>query len=130
MAKGIKSILVVDDEEIVRGMLSDIFSDAGYKVEAAASAEEAMELMVQDPCRVVFSDLKLPGMNGTELCRKIREEWPMVIVFAVTGYASLFELSDCREAGFEDYFTKPVDRKLVLEAAAQAFKKMERWTKR
>jgi CheY-like chemotaxis protein len=72
----------------------------------------------------------MPEMDGTEVCEKIREGWPMAIPFAVTGYSSLFELSDCREAGFEDYFMKPVNRRYLLEAAENAFNKLERWMKK
>jgi DNA-binding response OmpR family regulator len=73
---------------------------------------------------------KLPGMNGLELCREVRRQWPWAICIAVTGYASLFELVDCREAGFEDYFVKPVVLQELLEAAELACKKVERWKRR
>lgn len=53
----------------------------------------------------------------------------MAIPYAVTGYASSFEIHDCREAGFEDCFTKPVNLSVLLEAADHAFKKLERWKK-
>ena len=79
---------------------------------------------------VLFLDLNLPGMNGVDLCREIRKQYPMSIAYAVTGYASLFELSDCRDAGFEDYFTKPASLSDLLEAAEHAFKKLARWRKR
>ena len=54
----------------------------------------------------------------------------MAIMFAVTGYSSLFELSGCREVGYEDYFRKPVDRKLVVKAVDYAFGRLERWMKK
>jgi CheY-like chemotaxis protein len=82
------------------------------------------------PCWVVFSDLRMPGTDGLELCRTIRREWPMTTLFATTGFATLFELADCREAGFEDYFLKPLDRPLVLAAAKHAFERMARWTRK
>jgi len=74
--------------------------------------------------------LRCPGMNGVDLCREIRKQYPMAIPYAVTGYASLFELTDCRDAGFEDYFTKPASLSDLLDAAAHAFKKLARWKKR
>jgi DNA-binding response OmpR family regulator len=76
---------------------------------------------------VVFSDLNLPGMNGVELCSKITARQSLVTAFAVTGYSSLFELSECREAGFEDYFVKPVDLEDLVAAADSAFRRLERW---
>ena len=125
-----KKILVVDDEQMIREMFAEVLGRAGYAVQTAESAEEALEIMRKTPYWVLFLDLNLPGMNGVDLCRQIRKDWPMTIAYAVTGYASLFDLSDCRDAGFEDYFTKPVALSLLLQAAEHAFKKLERWKKR
>ena len=123
-------ILVVDDEKQIRDMYSQAFTRAGYEVTTAESAEEALEIFKREQFWVLFLDLNLPGMNGVDLCREIRKQYPMSIAYAVTGYASLFELSDCRDAGFEDYFTKPASLSDLLEAAEHAFKKLARWKKR
>ena len=125
-----KRILLVDDEKQIRDMYSLAFTRAGYGVTTAESAEEALEIVKKEPFWVLFLDLNLPGMNGVDLCREIRKQYPMAIPYAVTGYASLFELSDCRDAGFEDYFTKPASLSDLLEAAEHAFKKLARWKKR
>jgi CheY-like chemotaxis protein len=125
-----RKILVVDDEEQIREVFRQAFSKAGYIAQTAESAEEAIEVMGKSPAWILFLDLNLPGMNGVELCRQIRKDWPMAIPYAVTGYASLFELSDCRDAGFEDYFTKPVNLSDLLDAAEHAFKKLDRWKRR
>lgn len=124
-----RKILVVDDEKMIRDMYSQAFAKAGYEVTTAESAEEALEIFEKERFWVLFLDLNLPGMNGVDLCREIRKQYPMAIPYAVTGYASLFELSDCRDAGFEDYFTKPVSLSDLLEAAERAFKKLARWKK-
>jgi CheY-like chemotaxis protein len=125
-----KRILLVDDEKQIREMYSLAFTRAGYGATTAESAEEALEIMKKEPFWVLFLDLNLPGMNGVDLCREIKKHYPMAIPYAVTGYASLFELTDCRDAGFEDYFTKPASLSDLLEAAAHAFKKLARWKKR
>ena len=125
-----KRILVVDDEKQIRDLYSQAFTRAGYEVTTAESAEDALEIFKKEQFWVLFLDLNLPGMNGVDLCREIRKQYPMAIAYAVTGYASLFELSDCRDAGFEDYFTKPASLSDLLEAAEHAFKKLARWKKR
>jgi CheY-like chemotaxis protein len=122
-----KRILVVDDEAPIREMMAMFFTRAGYSVQTAQNAEEALALMKAYKYPVFFLDLNLPGMNGIELCRVIREDNPLNIVYAVTGYGTDFEVSECRKAGFEDYFTKPVELKVLLRAAEQAFHKLERW---
>jgi DNA-binding response OmpR family regulator len=125
-----EKVLVVDDEVLIRNMLEKAFSRAGYAVRCAESAEQALEILKDETYQTMFLDLKLPGMNGIELCMRIRKDFPMALIYAITGYASLFELADCREAGFDDYFTKPFDLGVVLKAAQDAFEKMERWKKR
>ncbi len=62
-----------------------------------------------------------------ELCARIRKTLPMAIIHAITGYASLFELSECREAGFDDYFIKPISLKSLRQVTKDAFIKLERW---
>ena len=106
------------------------FEKAGYEVTAADNAEGALKEMRRRSYPVIISDLNMPGMDGVELCRKIREDWPMTMIIAVTGYASLFELADCRDAGFEDYFIKPVRLKELIAEVEQCFVKHERWRQR
>ena len=122
-----KHILLVDDEVAVLKMMTRAFTRAGYEVETAESAEKAMELIKTYKYMVFFLDLNLPGTNGIDLCRRIRKDNPLTILYAVTGFATTFEVFDCRQAGFEDYFTKPVELKKLLEAAEQAFQKLARW---
>lgn len=125
-----KNILIVDDEKFIRDMLEQAFSKEGYIIRSAESAEEALEILKDEKFQVMFLDLNLPKMNGVELCKQIRKDIPIGIIYAVTGYASLFELADCREAGFDDYFTKPVKLEMLFRAAQDAFEKIDRWKKR
>ena len=122
-----KKILVVDDEEVICSMLEQAFGKAGYIVRTAESAEKAMEFLREDSIMVMYLDLNLPGMDGVELCKKLRIQNPLSIMHALTGYVDLFGLLDCRLAGFDDFFTKPVSIELLLESAKEAFKKLERW---
>jgi CheY-like chemotaxis protein len=122
-----RRVLVVDDESPIREMMRWGFTNAGYEVQTAESSEEALELIKTYKYLVFFLDLNLPGMNGIELCRRIRKDNPLTILYAVTGYATTFEVFDCREAGFEDYFTKPAEMKTLFQAAEQAFQKLARW---
>ena len=125
-----KKILVVDDEISIVNLLKLTFLRAGYDVRSALNGEDALALLQNEKIHVMFFDLNLPTINGIELCRKIKKSMPMSIVYAITGYASLFELSDCREAGFEDYFKKPVNIKTLIKAADDAFERHERWRKK
>ncbi len=130
MTKNSRSILVVDDEPCIRAAFEKMFTDAGYDVQTAESAEQALLVMRKAPASVLFLDLNLPGMNGLDLCQQIRREWPWSIAIAVTGYASVFEVVRCREVGFDDYFVKPVTSKELLSVAHRAFQKLDRWKQR
>ncbi|MFC1555614.1 response regulator [candidate division KSB1 bacterium] len=125
-----KKILVVDDEESIRELYQSILGEKGYIVETAESGEQALELLEKQNVQVMYLDLNLPGMDGLELARQIRKLKPIAILYAFTGYSSVFELLNCREAGFDDYFKKPMNIETVLESAEDAFKKIDRWSRR
>jgi len=120
-------ILVVEDEEVIRDFLKTAFTEAGYAVHCAESAEKARDVLKQQNIQVMFLDLQLPGLSGEELCCRIRRDDPIAIIYAMTGYGSRLELAFCRDSGFDDYFTKPVDLKVLLTAAADGFKRLNRW---
>ena len=124
-----KKILIVDDEVSILNLLKLTFTRAGYEVSTAESAEDALELLDNETIHVMFFDLNLPNMDGVELCRRVKHNMPMAIIYAITGYASLFHLAECLEAGFEDYFKKPINIATLLKMAESAFTKIERWKK-
>ena len=122
-----KKILIVDDEVGIRDTMKDLFTIEHYEVFTAESAEKALEILKKENPMVMFLDLKLPGMNGIDLCRWIRKENQIAIIHAMTGYSGLFNLLECRQAGFDDYFVKPFNLSVLLKAAEDAFEKLERW---
>jgi CheY-like chemotaxis protein len=125
-----KTILVVDDEVAVRDLLKDAFSIEGYDVWLAEGAETAFEILKEEDIEVIFLDLKLFGMNGIELCKQIKKDNPIAIIFAMTGWAALYDIEECREAGFDDFFTKPVQTEMLLKAVDSAFERLNRWRRR
>lgn len=125
-----KSILIVDDEINVREIFRDFFGAAGYRVLTAEGADNAIEILNKQDVDVIFLDLRLFGTNGLELGRRIRREKPLSVLFAITGWAGLFEVEECREAGFDDFFIKPVEFEMLEKAVADAFERVERWRKR
>ncbi len=124
---GDKKILVVDDEEAIINLLTQAFSQAGYTVRSAQNAEDALTLLQHETINIMFFDLNMPDMDGVELCKEVKKNMPMSLIYALTGYASLFELAECREAGFEDYFKKPANLKTLIKTADDSFEKLKRW---
>lgn len=123
-------VLVVDDEKGIRDLFCRVLETAGYEVETAESGEQALEILEQDKFQLLLLDLNLPGIDGIELCKRTRKILPISIIIAITGYASLFHLHDCRQAGFDDYFIKPVSIKTLLAEVELASKRIDRWLDR
>lgn len=118
-----KKVLIVDDEDSIREVFELALKHKGYTVFSADSGEKALELLKHETIPVMFLDINLPGINGIELCRKIIKKTPNTIAYAVTGYASTYKSSDCKAAGFDDYFAKPLPLKTLFSAAQHAFEK-------
>jgi DNA-binding response OmpR family regulator len=123
-------VLIVDDEMSIRSLFEEVLSEAGYDVHLAENGELALDILKQEEIGVIFLDLRLFGMNGIELCRNIRKTNPVSMIYAMTGWAALFEIEECREAGFDDYFTKPVSPETLSKAVEDAFEKLNRWKRR
>ncbi len=122
-----KKILIVDDEKNSADLIAKILEAEGYKPLCLYSASEALDVLAKDSIQVMFFDLQMPGMNGIELCRRVRLHNQLAWITAVTGTRALFEISECREAGFDDYLTKPIDFELVGSISREAFARLARW---
>lgn len=118
-------ILVVDDEESVRMVLSQVLQEDGYSVTEAASAEQALELMNKETFCLVITDIVMPGMTGIELLKKIKQLYPETQVIIMTSYASLDTAITALRYGAYDYFFKPFkDIELVSATTARAIEKV------
>ncbi len=122
-----KKILVVDDEYIIRDLLEYSLGKAGYSVCSATSGEGALEILKQESIPVMFIDLGLDidAMTGFKLCEQIRKEHPNAIIYALTGYAKLFDPQEFHNAGFDDFFTKPIDIQAIYQVLRDVFAKMD-----
>jgi DNA-binding NtrC family response regulator len=98
-------ILVVDDEEMMRDFLLEVFAE--HEPLGAADGEEALELLAQQSFDLVISDLKMPGVDGLELLRRIKERDQGTEVIIITGFASRQTASDCVTAGAAEFLRKP-----------------------
>lgn len=103
------SILIVDDEFVVRDSLTKWFRQDGYRVEAAEDAQSALKLMAQGPWDIILLDIKMPGMGGLELQKRIRDIDKSAIIIMITAFASVESAVQALKEGAFDYVTKPVD---------------------
>ncbi len=103
------SILIVDDEQIVRESLTKWFLQDGYHVDAAENANEALKKMEKGPWDVIILDIKMPGMSGMELLKRLREIDKMSQIVMATAFASVETAVQALKDGAFDYVTKPID---------------------
>lgn len=103
------SILVVDDEAIVRDSLGKWFTEEGYDVAVAQNGATALDVLGKRGYDVIFLDIKMPGMSGLELQRKIREFNPDATIVIITAFASVDTAVEALKDGAHDYITKPID---------------------
>ena len=94
-----KRLLIVDDEEALLDLLKVQFEEmSDFDVVTASSAEDALQILNKKRYPIIVTDLKMPGMNGMDLCKKIRETNPISYIIAMTGFRDFFELEklSCR----------------------------------
>lgn len=111
-------ILVVDDEESLRDMMTQVFEEEGYRVKAVATGGEGIDALEKMPCKLGFIDLRLPDMSGIEVVKKIRIKYPDMELILITAYASVENAVQALRSGVYDYMTKPVDDIHLLSSIA------------
>jgi two-component system, NtrC family, response regulator AtoC len=103
------TVLIVDDEHTLARSAQAFLTDHGFEAEVAGSAENALQLLDSLQPDVVFADVRLPGMSGLDLLKRIREFDPVIPVIVVTAYGSIEGAVEAMKLGAFDYVKKPVD---------------------
>jgi DNA-binding NtrC family response regulator len=103
------TVLIVDDERTLARAVRAFLIESGYEAEVAPDAEQALGMLETLRPDVVFSDLRLPGMNGVDLLRRIREFDPSIAVVIMTAYGTIEGAVEAVKLGAFDYLKKPVD---------------------
>lgn len=116
-------ILVVDDEGAIRYSVSKTLQRVGYRVSEASSAEEAIEFIQNQDFDVVLTDIRMPGIDGVELLRQIKEKAPDSSVILMTGYASLGTAIEALRLGAHDYLIKPSSSHDIKHSVSEALKR-------
>jgi len=102
------SILIVDDEPIVRESIQAWLTDAGYRVSIAESGEKALELIKKQDFSVLVLDIRLPGQTGIDILREVKNQRPWIKSIIITAYPSEQTTSESKQLGAIDYLIKPV----------------------
>ena len=102
-------ILVVDDEEALRTVLSTELSSEGYDVNTAADGSEAIDLVKDNNYDLVLLDIKMPNVDGFEVLKFVKGNKPDIKVIMLTGFADLKNAIESKRLGAEDFVSKPYD---------------------
>ena len=102
-------ILLVDDDQDTCASMSDIFLDLGYTVDMAHDGPGALEMSERHQYRLALLDFKMPGMDGLELCRRLKNFQPSVVVLLITAFSSIATTGAATEAGVRCSLLKPVN---------------------
>jgi len=126
------NIMVVDDELIVRESLKGWLDKFGYAVDTAQDAREALEKLDREAFDLLFVDIKMPGMDGIELLKRVKADQPEIVVVMITAHGSIESSIEAMKAGASDYLMKPFDPEqleLLVEKLVQTKRLMDenRW---
>src|SRR5258708_15815775 len=132
------NILIVDDEQSYRQLLSLVFEEQGNSIRTAMNGRQALDLLAAEPADVIISDVKMPDMDGIEMLRSVRETLPDLGVILMTAFASVETAREAFKLGADDFIQKPFDveelkligrktlEKQVLINENRAFKRAQR----
>jgi two-component system NtrC family response regulator len=113
-------ILVIDDDNSLRRVLEYNLQEAGYRVAAASSGEEGLRMFAELAPSLVITDMKMPGMDGMQVLKEVKERSPDTLVIIITAFGTVDVAVAAMKAGAHDYITKPFNREELRLTVARA----------
>jgi CheY-like chemotaxis protein len=120
-----KRVLVVDDDPVVGRSFDRVLSDKGYEVSTAANGQEALARLSREEYDVVFTDIKMPGMDGLEVASRIKQRRPWIPVVIITGYGTPANEARAAAAGVAGFMRKPLSPDMIEDGARRALQVIE-----
>jgi DNA-binding NtrC family response regulator len=119
------SILVVDDEPMIRELLTDFLQEQGYECESAASGESALRQLQEKDFALLVTDMSMPGLTGLDLLSYVANNRPDMAVIVITAIYDLGTAVDSMKLGAYAYITKPFELEKALQTIDEALKRRE-----
>jgi CheY-like chemotaxis protein len=113
-------VLVVDDEQAIRRLLTRWLSGWGYEAKEAGNADEALEMMTAEPADIMLCDVMMPVHDGIWLAEQVRSRWPQTAVIMASSAQDMETVMRMRKQGAVDYVTKPFGREMLRQALQRA----------
>ena len=118
-------VLVIDDEQDIRDGSERILSRMGFKVYTASRGEEGLDMIAQKDISIVFTDLKMPGIDGLEVLARIQKTNPEILVIVITGFATVETAIEAMKSGAYDFISKPFEPDQMRIVANRAKEKLQ-----
>jgi two-component system response regulator PilR (NtrC family) len=99
--------MVVDDELMMRKLVEKVLIRDGFQVVLAKDGEEALRILAERRVEIIISDIKMPRLNGFELLRSVKQQYPNIAVIMMTAYGDTYSVKDALLLGADEYVTKP-----------------------
>jgi CheY-like chemotaxis protein len=118
-------VLVVDDEQAIRRLLTRWLSGWGYEAKEAGNADEAVEIMSAEPADIILCDVMMPVHDGIWLAEQVRNRWPQTAVIMASSAQDMETVIRMRKQGAVDYVTKPFGREMLRQALQRASERIQ-----
>ncbi len=115
-----EKVLLVDDEKDFLEVMSDRLVSRGFEVDTSTSGDEAIQLIDKESYDAVIMDVRMPGMDGLEALKVIKEKKPEIQIILVTGYATVGKGVEAIKMGASDFIEKPADIEIITEKIRKA----------
>ncbi|HEY5998578.1 MAG TPA: response regulator [bacterium] len=120
-----RKVLVVDDDAVVNRSINRVLSGEGYQVRETLSGSEALAELEHQDYDVVFTDIKMPGMDGLEVTSRVKKAHPDVPVVIITGFGTEASERKAKELGVSGFLRKPLTPEMIIDNAARALHERE-----
>jgi DNA-binding NtrC family response regulator len=115
------TILVVDDEEVLRKVIHKILIKEGYDVHLASSGTEALEILSKKEIDLVITDVKMPEMDGFDLLEQMKKNYPKLGIIVMTAFGDAYTVRDALMLGADEYITKPFKSYEIVMVVERAY---------
>jgi DNA-binding NtrC family response regulator len=124
----VPTILIVDDERIIREQLENLYNASGFKTVTCETGEDALKRLEAEDIDLVVSDIRLPGLSGIDLTKHVHQRYPDVPVIVITGFADIGTAVEVLKLGASDYIVKPFTSATILESTRVVLDKAQTLT--
>jgi len=112
-----RKVLVVDDDAVVGNSINRVLTGQGYQVREASSGVEALEALGHQHFDMVFTDIRMPGMDGLDMAARMKKNYPKMPVLVITGYGTQESEKKANELGVAGFLRKPLSPNTIIESA-------------